>query len=195
MQVKGFDFSSISLLIQSSSNIQWLLRKDIAFPLSSLEEFSAASRVHPPTLKYSVLILQSFCYCLGVVYPSSLTTIPAGGNQNTDGEVGNSAGNLFTSALWSFVESIPTTPASASDNALVNRALVRMSSFSRLRMNALSTNACNGCAVTGKAGKIKGGFIMVSVIVALIAILWVLILGPMKILGRCFSSWVTKNSN
>lgn len=102
-----------------------------------------------------------------------------------DGRV-NVGGNRFTSALWSFVESIPTTPASASEAALMNRALVRMSSFSRVRMNALSPNAGNRGAA--KAGKIKGGFIILSVIVALMAVLAVLLLGPVRMLGRWLSS-------
>lgn len=124
----------------------------------------------------------------GVVYASSSTNVPTEGNQNMNGERGNGAGNRFTSALWSFVESIPTTPASASENALVNRALVRMSSLSRMRMNALNTNAGNGGAATWKGGINKGGFIILSVIGALIAIFWVLMLGPVKMLGRCLPS-------
>ncbi|XLU72576.1 hypothetical protein S245_031629, partial [Arachis hypogaea] len=50
------------------------------------------------------------------------------------------ATSRFSSALWSFVESIPTTPASAAENALVNRALNRMSSFSRVKINIKPTN-------------------------------------------------------
>ncbi|RVW69289.1 NAC domain-containing protein 17 [Vitis vinifera] len=140
--------------------------------------------------------LRSKCLYLSGIYSgdhwaanlSSSTNVPTEGNQNMNGEGGNGAGNRFTSALWSFVESIPTTPASASENALVNRALVRMSSFSRMRMNALNTNAGNGGAATWKGGINKGGFIILSVIGALIAIFWVLMLGPVKMLGRCLPS-------
>lgn len=150
--------------------------------------FQPTSRVLPPTQVVQYSNTPSFCYCLGVVYASSSTNVPTEGNQNMNGEGGNGAGNRFTSALWSFVESIPTTPASASENALVNRALVRMSSFSRMRMNALNTNAGNGGAATWKGGINKGGFIILSVIGALIAIFWVLMLGPVKMLGRCLPS-------
>lgn len=40
----------------------------------------------------------------------------------------------FSSTLWSFVDSIPTTPTSASEGGdLVNKAFERMSRFSRGR--------------------------------------------------------------
>ncbi|GLT29841.1 hypothetical protein SLA2020_046820 [Shorea laevis] len=48
----------------------------------------------------------------------------------------DAATSRISSALWAFVESIPTTPASAAENPLVNRAFERMSSFSRVRLNA-----------------------------------------------------------
>ncbi|KAL0392305.1 UNVERIFIED_CONTAM: NAC domain-containing protein 17 [Sesamum radiatum] len=56
---------------------------------------------------------------------------PAGANQNGSAKQDDGTDSWFSSALWSFVESIPTTPASASESALVNRAFERMSSFSR----------------------------------------------------------------
>ncbi|KAF4388450.1 hypothetical protein F8388_012427 [Cannabis sativa] len=56
-------------------------------------------------------------------------------NQSGNENIGNNS--WFSSTLWSFVESIPTTPAPAAENALVNRAFERMSSFSRLRINAV----------------------------------------------------------
>ncbi|GLU06915.1 hypothetical protein SLE2022_239000 [Rubroshorea leprosula] len=46
----------------------------------------------------------------------------------------------FSSALWSFVESIPTTPASAAESPFVNRAFERMSSFGRVRLNPRNIN-------------------------------------------------------
>ncbi|KAB1219920.1 NAC domain-containing protein 78 [Morella rubra] len=74
----------------------------------------------------------------GIVFES--TNIPTQANENQNGNEGGGATNRFSSALWAFVESIPTTPASASENALVNRAFERMSSFSRARVNVRNTN-------------------------------------------------------
>ncbi|GER40619.1 NAC domain containing protein 17, partial [Striga asiatica] len=55
----------------------------------------------------------------------------AGANENGSREEDDGTNSWLSSALWSFVESIPTTPAEASESALVNRAFERMSSFSR----------------------------------------------------------------
>ncbi|XP_024162542.1 NAC domain-containing protein 17 isoform X3 [Rosa chinensis] len=74
----------------------------------------------------------------GVVYDSS--NHPPQANQNQSGNEAASVTSQFSSALWSFVESIPTTPASASENALVSRAFERMNSFSRMRIIARSAN-------------------------------------------------------
>ncbi|KAF3445347.1 hypothetical protein FNV43_RR10523 [Rhamnella rubrinervis] len=110
------------------------------------------------------------------------------GNQNqyeSDNKV-NGATSRLSSALWAFVESIPTTPASAAENALVNRAFERMSSFSRVRLNARNTNVVAGNqaeTVVRKAGGGKRGFIFLPILVAVCAILWVLI-GTVRIWGR-----------
>lgn len=110
-------------------------------------------------------------------------------NQNENGNEDVGAASRFSSALWSFVESIPTTPASASENALVNRAFERMSSFSRVRMNVKNTNVSVGNGAESnkrRAGRSKG-FFFISVIGVLCAILWVLI-GNVRLWGRCMSS-------
>ncbi|GMH17054.1 hypothetical protein Nepgr_018895 [Nepenthes gracilis] len=68
----------------------------------------------------------------GVVYPGiSITSNTTETDQNQNGKDAEAAEPWFTSASWSFIESIPTTPASAADSALVKRAFERMSSFSR----------------------------------------------------------------
>ncbi|CAA0834950.1 NAC domain-containing protein 17 [Striga hermonthica] len=59
----------------------------------------------------------------------------AGANEFGSRKEDDGTNSWFSSALWSFVESIPTTPAEASESALVNRAFERMSSFSRDSMN------------------------------------------------------------
>ncbi|KAL4565920.1 hypothetical protein LXL04_030026 [Taraxacum kok-saghyz] len=59
---------------------------------------------------------------------------------------GNGNGSWFSSVLWSFVETIPTTPASASESsgALVHKAFERMSSFSRGKNVNLLAASCSG---------------------------------------------------
>jgi hypothetical protein len=107
-------------------------------------------------------------------------------NQNQSDNKGNGSTSRFSSALWAFVESIPTTPASAAENALVNRAFERMSSFSRVRLNARNTNVVAGDqaeTVVRKVGGRKRGFIFLPILVAVCAILWVLI-GTVRIWAR-----------
>jgi hypothetical protein len=127
-----------------------------------------------------------FWSCLGVVYDS--TNFPTQENQNQNGNEAGGAAGRFSSALWSFVESIPTTPASAAENILVNRAFERMSSFSRLRMNVTSTtvSARNSTETIRRAGRSKG-FLVISVIGVLCALLWALI-GTVRPWGTRISS-------
>lgn len=109
-------------------------------------------------------------------------------NDNQGGKDGDDDNSWFTSALWAFVESIPTTPASASESPLVSKAFERMSSFGRVRMNVNNTNVDtqNAAANVRKAGGNRG-LIFLSVFVALCAILWILV-GTVKVLGRSISS-------
>ncbi|KAE9611377.1 hypothetical protein Lal_00011590 [Lupinus albus] len=117
----------------------------------------------------------------GLVYES--TSFPTEGNENQNSTGEDVATSRFSSALWAFVESIPTTPASAADNALVNRALNRMSSFSsRVKINNKHTNiAASASASAGKdttatverAGKKGVSFLFFPIIIALCACLWI----------------------
>ncbi|XP_022133713.1 NAC domain-containing protein 17-like isoform X2 [Momordica charantia] len=110
----------------------------------------------------------------------------AGTSENQRANEGGSSASWFSSNLWAFVESIPTTPASASEN--VNRAFERMSSFSRLRLNTLNTNVAVRNPGTGarRTGMNKG-FFFFSILGVLCAILWVLI-GNVRLWGRCIAS-------
>ncbi|XP_057774870.1 NAC domain-containing protein 17-like [Salvia miltiorrhiza] len=102
----------------------------------------------------------------------------AGANQNGSGKQDDGGtDSWFSSALWSFVESIPTTPASASESALVNRAFERMSSFGRVRMNArnLNVTAGNAMATSRSSGKSRSGLVFLSLLGVMCAILWMLI--------------------
>ncbi|KAH1096686.1 hypothetical protein J1N35_013607 [Gossypium stocksii] len=103
------------------------------------------------------------------------------GNKND----GSGGGSWFSSSLWSFVDSIPTAPASAAESPLVNRALERMSSFSKLRIHAMNT-AVNGSASARRRSRIRG-FFFISILGALCAVLWFLI-GTVRALGRSISS-------
>lgn len=96
------------------------------------------------------------------------------------------ATSRFSSALWAFVESIPTTPASAAENALVNRALNRMSSFGRVKINNKNTNiaAGNDIATVKRAGRVS--FLFFPILIAICAFVWVSI-GTLRVLGRCIS--------
>ena len=131
-------------------------------------------------LNYKILLIYGYFW-------SSLGLVYNGINQD-QGDKNSGGANWFSSALWSFVESVPTTPASASENPLVNRAFERMSSFSRLRLNARNTDASavNGAATARRTG-MNMGFFFISILGALCAILWFLI-GTVRVLGRSISS-------
>ncbi|XVE55079.1 hypothetical protein DITRI_Ditri03aG0132100 [Diplodiscus trichospermus] len=111
-------------------------------------------------------------------------------NGINQGQDDNNSGSTsrFSSALWSFVESIPTSPASAAENPLVNRAFERMSSFSRLRLNARNTegSAINGSATARRKGS-NMGFFFIFILGAFCAIIWFLI-GTVRVVGRSLSS-------
>lgn len=127
----------------------------------------------------SVVILRLFS---GFVNGSS--SLPNESSQSQI-EEGDGVMSGFSSALWAFVDSIPTTPASASENAIVSRALGRMSSFSRLKLYSVSTDvsAVKGDAVVKSS---RRGFLLLYVIGVLGAILGVLI-GSMRLWERCVS--------
>ncbi|KAA8537983.1 hypothetical protein F0562_027437 [Nyssa sinensis] len=117
----------------------------------------------------------------GVVSAGNFANLPTGGNQNQSGNQNENVGvSWFSTAVWDFLESIPTTPASASESALVNRAFERMSSFGRVRVNAVPI------ATVRRSSKYNRGFLCFSILVVLCAILWVLIGTSVKVLGRRF---------
>lgn len=124
-------------------------------------------------------------------------SLPTEGNHNRSGSTtGDVATSRVSSALWAFIESIPTTPASAAENA--NRAFERMSSFGRAKLNINQANlaaaaaAATAAAAAGndtnsmkRSGSRKGVlFLFLPVLIALCAFLWVS-LGTLRIFGRC----------
>ncbi|PSS00022.1 NAC domain-containing protein [Actinidia chinensis var. chinensis] len=135
----------------------------------------------------------------GVVCDGSSASLPTGvyenqnQNQNQIGNADSGGYSWFTSALWSFVESVPTAPASASEGAaLMNRAFERMSSFGRgARITAGDTSvaAGNPAANLHRSGsRYSRGFFFYAVLGVLCAILWVLIGTSVRELTRCISS-------
>ncbi|CAN7046514.1 unnamed protein product [Brassica oleracea var. botrytis] len=107
----------------------------------------------------------------GVMPGSTNLTVSA-----QDQEGGNGGGTSpFTSALWAFMDSIPSTPASACEGP-INRTFVRMSSFSRIRYS----KKANGTppvtsTVAAKKRSRNRGFLLLSIVGALCAIFWVFI--------------------
>lgn len=122
-----------------------------------------------------LLMLASFWHVLGSLHQNQNNGFvhhPLGANENESSEQGDGIDSFFSSALWSFVESIPSSPASASDQRdLVNTAFERMSSFSRVRVNAKNMNVAK---TSRNSGKSKVGFICFSILGVICAILWVL---------------------
>lgn len=125
----------------------------------------------------------------GVVNDNNFAN-PLGANQNL-AKKDDGTQSWFSSNLWAFVDSIPTTPASAAESALVvNKAFERMSSFSRMKLNVGDMNvaAGNASATSSSLGKAKYGFCCISLFGVLCAILWVLIGTSAKIVGGYISS-------
>ncbi|XP_051126453.1 NAC domain-containing protein 17-like [Andrographis paniculata] len=115
------------------------------------------------------------------------------GYENGSGKQDDGTDSWFSTSLWSFVESIPAAPASASESALVNRALGRLSSFRRIRINPRNTNVAAAAAGNTPAtatsrrslGKSRIGFFMCfSLLGALCAVLWMLNRSSLRLVGR-----------
>nr|QFU85204.1 NAC20 [Diospyros kaki] len=128
----------------------------------------------------------------GVVFDASSQTQTQTQTQNPSGQENGRVYSWFSSTLWDFVESIPTTPASASEGtALMNRALGRMSSFGRMRMSAGDTQATSGSPASAprrfSISKYDRRFVLLSVFVLLCSIWWVLTGTSVKVLRHIAS--------
>ncbi|KAG9455525.1 hypothetical protein H6P81_000033 [Aristolochia fimbriata] len=119
----------------------------------------------------------------GIINDNGIGNVVEGEQQEKEdlingGEAGRS-NSWFTSAVHTLLESIPSHPASASENALINRAFERVSSFGVVRFGAAGDNT-NVAAATG-TGKRRldgnGGFLFVTFIGLLSAVLWVVAVG------------------
>uniref|UniRef100_A0A1J3H937 NAC domain-containing protein 78 n=1 Tax=Noccaea caerulescens TaxID=107243 RepID=A0A1J3H937_NOCCA len=120
------------------------------------------------------------------VMPESTNPTRTVNAQEQEGQNGGGTRSQFSSALWAFMDSIPSTPASASEGP-INRTFVRMSSLSRIRFNAKAsgssvTSTSKGTVAKKRAG--NRGFLVLSIMGALCAIFWVVIVATVGVLGR-----------
>ncbi|KAG9135001.1 hypothetical protein Leryth_023086 [Lithospermum erythrorhizon] len=111
---------------------------------------------------------------------------PTGLSQNQNVKPHDASGSWFSSALWDFVDSIPSAPAYAAETALVNKTLEKMSSFSRLRITSKNMNyAAGNTPPDSKSGNSKNRILLSFFIVGtLCAILFLFIGTPSEGLSR-----------
>ncbi|CAH8362450.1 unnamed protein product [Eruca vesicaria subsp. sativa] len=91
---------------------------------------------------------------------------------------GGGTRSQFSSAMWTWMDSIPSTPASACEGPL-NRTFVRMSSLSRIRLKGMSVTASKVTVAKKRMG--NRGFLLLSIVGALCAILWVFIIATVGV--------------
>ncbi|KAJ4951148.1 hypothetical protein NE237_027980 [Protea cynaroides] len=113
----------------------------------------------------------------GLEHTGSSSNLVVETTQNQGGNEIESQDSWISSKLWGFLESIPTTPASASESALINRAFERISSFSRVRINAndMDGTATGGTPNVRRTGGSRG-FGFLSFLGVMRPVLWVLML-------------------
>ncbi|XP_009114751.2 NAC domain-containing protein 17 isoform X1 [Brassica rapa] len=104
------------------------------------------------------------------VMPGSTNLTTSVTAQDQEGENGGGGTSPFSSALWAFMDSIPSTPASACEGP-INRTFVRMSSFSRMRFGGTPATT----TFVAKKRSRNRGFLVLSIVGALCAIFWVFI--------------------
>ncbi|KAF8116323.1 hypothetical protein N665_0019s0005 [Sinapis alba] len=129
----------------------------------------------------TVLFDQPQSITSGAFAPPSSGVMPGStnltANVNGEDQEGENGGGTspFTSALWAFMDSIPSTPASACEGP-INRTFVRMSSLSRIRISgkANGTPPVTTTQVAKKRSRNRG-FLLLSIVGALCAIFWVFI--------------------
>ncbi|CDY48632.1 BnaC06g08090D [Brassica napus] len=108
------------------------------------------------------------------VIPGSTNLTTSVTAQDQEGENGGGGTSPFSSALWAFMDSIPSTPASACEGP-INRTFVRMSSFSRMRFSGKANGTPATTTVVAKKRSRNRGFLVLSIVGALCAIFWVFI--------------------
>ncbi|XP_008796460.2 NAC domain-containing protein 17-like [Phoenix dactylifera] len=115
----------------------------------------------------------------GAVYAST----PSNPGDNTQGQISpvrSASDSWFGSALSALLESVPSSPAIASENALISRALRRVSSFRAGQNGAQEPNGTTGGGTLASGRQREshnGGFLFTSFLVGLVAVFWVLTIG------------------
>lgn len=106
------------------------------------------------------------------------------GGGNTEEPISNVASpsdSWFSSALSAFLDSVPSSPALAAERPFISKALQRVSSFrtGQIPGGAVVPNAATGNGpVTGRRrGTNNSGFLFISFLVGLGAVIWVLTIG------------------
>ncbi|KAF6160893.1 hypothetical protein GIB67_025428 [Kingdonia uniflora] len=127
---------------------------------------------------------------LSEMWPNEVAMTPTSGigtsnygvTKDQEENEGSYRESWFNSAVWSFLDSVPTRPAEASESALINRAFERMSSFGRVQIGYKKTDVAAGVeiSVVGRkmlSGTAKMGFVLLSLLGVLCAVLWVSMVG------------------
>ncbi|CAH8306041.1 unnamed protein product [Eruca vesicaria subsp. sativa] len=108
------------------------------------------------------------------VIPGSTNLTTSVNAQDQEGEDGGGGMSPFSSALWAFMDSVPSTPASACEGP-INRTFVRMSSFSRIKFSGKTNGTPVTTNVIAKKRSRNLGFLLLSIVGAFCAIFWVFI--------------------
>ena len=145
-----------------------------------------------------IVILEVFLICIcywimyvGLVYANGSQSDLGGVTQGEINSIASPSDSWLSSTLSAFLDSVPSTPALASENALISRALERVSSFragqaierimrpgtGQTREAGDAPAATGTSAVTRRQGNQTGGFLFISFLVGLGAVFWVLTIG------------------
>ncbi|KAJ6793164.1 NAC domain-containing protein 17-like [Iris pallida] len=110
----------------------------------------------------------------------SFSDTGGGDTQEPISNVASPSDSWFSSALSAFLDSVPSSPAIAAESPLISKAIQRVSSFrGRQIPGAVVPNAATGnVSVNGRRrGTNSSGFLFISFLVGLGAVIWVLTIG------------------
>lgn len=110
----------------------------------------------------------------------SFSDTGGGDTQEPISHVASPSDSWFNSALSAFLDSVPSSPAIAAESPLISKALQRVSSFrGRQVPGAVVPNAAtgNGSVNVRRQGTNSSGFLFISFLVGLGAVIWVLTIG------------------
>lgn len=94
----------------------------------------------------------------------------------------------FNSALSAFLDSVPSSPAFASESVLISKAIKRVSSFRAAQIHPRQS----GAAASGSQRNNDRGYLFISVLVGIGAVLWVLTIGAaFKVLKGLWGRYIS----